>query len=82
MITTKDIQNAVAKVHHHHFAGTKTMACLLIMTNGHAVLGQAHAAMDTPFSLELGMAAARSDAERGVAQLLAFQQRPPVGVPK
>lgn len=79
MITPKAVQDAIAKVYTHHFPGTKTMICMLVMTNGHAVVGQAHAAMDTPFSLELGVAAARSDAEGGVRELLAFQQRTPVG---
>lgn len=75
MITPQAVQDAIKIVHFHHFAGTKTMICALVMTNGHTVVGQAHAAMETPFSVDLGMSFARADAESKVSELLAFQQR-------
>jgi hypothetical protein len=77
-ITPAQIQDAITSVEYHLFQGTTAVACCLVLTNGHAVIGLAHCAKDTPFDPVLGQKYSREDAEAQVAELLAFEQRGPI----
>lgn len=78
MITKKMVHDAIKSIVLHRFEGTNSVACALILNNGHVVVGEAHCAPGTDFDASLGAAFARDDAESKLGALLAYEQRGPV----
>lgn len=68
-LTPQHIESVIVRQQFHVFPGTTTMACLLELKNGFAVLGKSACADPKNFDQEVGMRVAREDAVRQIWQL-------------
>ena len=72
VITREVLEDVVANIEYHLFAGTTTMACAVTLGNKFTAVGLSSSLPTTEFSPQLGMKYAHDDAMRKVAEHLAM----------
>jgi hypothetical protein len=81
VITPEVVEDVVSSVEYHLFHHTTTMACALRLKNGFTIVGLSASAPTTNFDPQLGMKYSREDAERKLADHLAFMVYEGVSTP-
>ena len=73
----ESLRPMLARVLFHHFPDSYVVVCLLVLKNGHTVLGSVEVEPDggEPFDLQLARQLARQDAESSLADLQVFMAR-------
>ncbi len=68
------IQDSIKCYEYHLFRNTRHIVCCATMVCGYTVIGESACVNPDTFNVELGQSLARQDAERKVAELLAYEQ--------
>lgn len=73
-ITEQYVQESIKCFEYHLFRNTRHMVCCATMHCGYTVVGESACSDAEKFDIKLGEKYAREDAERKVAELLAYEQ--------